>query len=317
MYDLKALLAAVRPITGGEDGLAALVFSTGGRLYSYYRNVLLSIETPEGFPSFCVKGDPLVKAATSQTKMAVSESRLTLTSGKLRTWLPLDTESLLPEPVIPTDFTQVPEDFIKTLVGMAKLVPEEAPRVWSTSLLVKGSYAYATDGGYIVRRKLNVQLPFECALPKSLVTVLAKLKKPLGTMAFDGHQLHITFNDGSRLSSPVYGESWPSVADFFMAQDMKPTPNELIEYLGQVKPFAEKGVLVDFEAPNVAKFFVRKDGVEAEACFEESWVSHNFTADLVDWVEFIHKGSQLYLGNKFAMIKHGDDTIILAAKTHA
>lgn len=314
MIDLKSMLEKVRPITKGEGGLAALVFSTNGRLYSFYRNVMLSCPTPEGMPSFCVNGDALVKAATSTTKMSVSDTRLTLTSGKIRSWLPLDNESMLPEPVPGSEFVQVPDGLIKTLVDLAKLVPEEAPQVWATSLLLKGSYAYVTNGAYIVRQKLDIQLPFECAMPKALVTVLSKLKKPLGTMAFDGHQLYITFLDGSRLSSPVYGEQWPDVSQFFQALEMQPVHPELIEFLQQVKPFAEDDPKVEFIAPNSAKF--RAGETEAEARFDTEWIPESFSTSLKYIVAFVDRFAEIAFTKRFAVIKYEKRTIILAAKGH-
>ena len=310
--DLKGMLERVRPITKGEGGLAALVFSTRGRLYSFFRNVMLSCPVPEDFPEFCCNGDLLVKAATTTSKLSVSDTRLTLVSGKIRTWLPLDKESMLPEPVPGAEFVQVPEGLIKMLVELAKLVPEEAPQVWATSLLLKGAYAYATNGAYIVRQKLDIQLPFSCAFPKALVTVLAKLKKPLGTMSFDGHQIYITFTDGSRLSSPVYGSEWPDVSSFFEALDMEPVHPELIEFLQQVKPFCDDDPKVTFEIPNTASFWAGE--AMAEAKFDSEWIKSSFATSLKYLSAFTDKSAEIAFTKRFAMIKYEKRTIILAAK---
>lgn len=312
MFDLKGLIQKVRPIPGGEDGLAALAFAQEGRLYSYYRNVLLSTPTPEGFPDFIVKGDALLKAATADAKLSVSDTRLTIVSGKIRTWLPLDNESLLPEPVPTGEFTQVPKTLIATLKDMAKLVPNEAPRIWSTSLLLKGQYAYATDGEYIVRQKLEVQLPFTCALPKSLITVLAKLGKPLNSISFDDHVLYITFDDGSRLSSPVYAEQWPDVSDFFIAQDVEEVHPELLEFLGQVNQYADGTTRVEFAKPNIAKF--RAGDTDVEAKFDNPWVKTAFGTSLKLMVDFVEKGAKISFAERFAIVKYEDRTIIIAAK---
>lgn len=311
-FELLKLIKMVRPITGGENGIAALAFSKGGRLYSFYRNVMLSVPVPEGFPEFVVKGDSLIKAATDKSSLSVSATRLTLTSGKLKTWLQLDNESMLPEPIPSSDFTQVPEGLAKLLKEMDKLVPQEAPRLWATSLLLKGSYAYATDGTYILRRKLDVQLPFACALPKSLVQVLAKLNKPLATTAFDGKNFYVTFNDGSRLSSPVYAEPWPDVSNFFMAEEMQPANSEMLEFLEQVKPYAADGVTVNFVKPNMAGFRVGE--TEATATFESSWIPRNFTTSLKHILDFIEPGAQIAFADRYMTVKYDDRTIIISAK---
>lgn len=315
MFELKKLMGMVRPITGGEDGIASLAFSKGGRLYSYYRNVLLSVPTPKGFPEFVVKADSLVKAATDTTKLSVSETRLTLTSGKLKTWLQLDNESLLPEPQPKSDFAQVPEGLVKVLKELDKLVPQEAPRIWATSLLLKGSFAYATDGTYIVRKKLDVQLPFACALPKALVAVLAKLNKPLATMAFDGACFYVTFTDGSRLSSPVYAEQWPDVSNFFMAEESELADKELLDFLEQVKSYANDDVVVDFIKPNTAGFRVGE--TEATAKFEGQWIKNNFSTSLKRLVQFIEPGALITFTERYLVAKYEDRTVILSAKARS
>lgn len=312
--DLLSLIQRVRPITGGEDGLSSLAFSQNGRLYSYYRNVLLSTPTPEGFPNFCVKADSLLKAAQSTSKLSVSDTRLTITSGKIKTWLQLDKESILPGSSPTTDFTQVPDELIGVLKELVKLIPNEAPRIWATSLLLKGQYAYATNGNYIVRQKLAVQLPFTCALPKALVAVLAKLGKPMTTMSFDGFILYITFADGSRLSSPVYAEPWPDVSDYFLADEMEPVSAELLEFLEQVKPYADAkdGVQVEFVAPNTAKFQFNE--TEACATFETKWIKQGFATSLSYMSQFISAGAQIAFKERFAIVKYEDKTIIISAK---
>lgn len=312
--DLKALIQRVRPITGGEDGLASLAFSKGGRLYSYYRNVLLSTPVPAGFPEFCVKADSLLKAATATSKLSISDTRLTLTSGKIKTWLQLDKEAMLPEPTPSTDFVQVPDGLITVMKELVKFIPNEAPRIWATSLLLKGQFAYATNGSYIVRQRLAVQLPFTCALPKALVAVLAKLAKPMATMAFDGYVLYITFADGSRLSSPVYAEPWPDVSDFFLAEDMVPVDQELVEFLEQVKPYAAEadGVRVEFIAPNEAKFQFGETGAHAK--FEGNWIPINFATSLNHMWQFISAGADIVFKERFAIVRYPDRTIVIAAK---
>jgi hypothetical protein len=312
MYDLSFLMSQVRPITGGNDGLGSLVFSQGGRLYSYYRQVLLSAPAPEGFPEFVVAADALVKAATKNSKLSVSPTRLTLTSGKLKTWLPLNTDSVLPESSPTTEFVQMPTGLVATLKELAKFVPSEAPRVWATSLLLHGQYAYATDGQTMMRQRLDVQLPFTVALPKSLITVLVKLNKPITTLSFNGNVLYATFADGSRLSSPVYAEKWPDLTNFFMAQEMSSVHPELIEFISSVKQYAGDGTDVTFEPPNTAKFNVGE--TEAVATFEANWIQKGFRISLKALSDSIDSQAEMALTDNFLMVKYTDRTYIVATK---
>lgn len=312
MFDLSSLMAKVRPITGGNDGLGSLVFSQNGRLYSYYKQVLLSAPTPEGFPSFVVSADMLVKAATPNSKLSVSPTRLTLTSGKLKTWLPLNTDSLLPESSPTTEFVQMPEGLVGTLKELAKFVPSEAPRVWSTSLLLHGQFAYATDGQTMMRQRLDVQLPFTVALPKSLITVLVKLGKPITTLSFNGNVLYATFADGSRLSSPVYAEQWPDLTNFFMAQEMQEAHPELMEFLASVKQYAGDGTDVSFEVPNVARFRVGE--AEAVATFESNWIKKSFHVSLKALSDCMEAKAEIALTDNFMMVRYPNRTYIVATK---
>ncbi|MNE29277.1 hypothetical protein D3C80_1227520 [compost metagenome] len=164
----------------------------------------------------------------------------------------------------------------------------------------------------MVRQRLPVQLPFTCALPKSLITVLAKLNKPLNSISFDEHVLYVTFNDGSRLSSPVYAEQWPDVSDFFIAQEVEDVHPELLEFLSQVSQYADGTTRAEFVVPNVAKF--RAGETDVEAKFDNPWIKKGFGASLKSLVEFVTKGAQICFTERFAVVKYEDRTIIIAAK---
>ena len=311
---LQQVVNQTRPLKGSETGLASKFFVKSGIAYSYYRAVLLA--TPvENLPDFCVDGDDLVRAVNAMkgtVKLTVTETRLNLSAGKLRTWLPLYKEELpiLPQP---THFTQVVGSILPTLKELAKLVPEEAAKLWGTSLLLRGEYGYATDSTYIVRSKLGVKLPFEVALPKSCVSILIKLQREPASIAFERNTLTITFSDNSYVQTPVLSERWPDLSSFFPEQVYTPVSSELVETLAQIKQYAEPGVTLDITGPSTAKFFVNL----TEACldFDSPCFSKPCKFSLKHLVQFIREGSQIAYNERFATVINNEQYVTVSYRS--
>lgn len=310
---IKEVVSHTRPLKCAETGLAAKFFVIDEVAYSYYRAVLLSTPAP-GFPNFVVDGDALIKAVAGlkgEVKLSVSDTRLTMTCGKVRTWLPLFFEELpmLPQP---THFIQVSGQLLPTLKELAKLVPEEAPRLWGTSLLLRGEYGYATDSVYMVRTPLGVKLPFEVALPKSCVTVLTKLSREPVAIAFERNTLTFTFSDHSYMQTPVLAERWPDLDTFFPDLEYEPVVAELVEALEQVKAYAEPGVTIEFLPPNKACFNTEQG--TADMVFDTHFIKKYHTLSLQRLFQFYKKESSTAMTAKFISIQGNNQTVVLAFK---
>lgn len=312
--EFRKIVSQARPLKDTTDGLAAMFFVRDQVAYSYYRSTLLS--TPAlGMPDFCVDGDSIIRAAAAakgNVKFSLTEQRLTITSGKVKNWLPLYNDKELPILPQPTHFTQVSGDILPTLKELAKLVPEEAPRAWGTSLLLRGDFGYATDSQYMVRVQLGVKLPFEVALPKACVTVLARLAREPVALAFEKSVLTFTFADNSYLQTPVLADKWPDVDGFFNPLDYKPVSEELLEVLEQIKPYGETGVHFDMEVPNKASFNTGTS--EASIVFDSNIIECTHSLQLKTMIQFFKSGVELAHTDKFVSIKDDKRIVILALK---
>lgn len=312
--EFQKIVAQARPLKDNTDGLAAMFFIRSEVAYSYYRSTLLSTPAP-GWPDFCVDGESMLKAAAAakgEVKLSVTEQRLTITSGRVKNWLPLFTDRELPILPQPTHFTQVTGDLLPTLKELAKLVPEEAPRSWGTSLLLRGDFGYATDSQYMVRVQLGAKLPFEVALPKACVTVLARLAREPVALAFEKNILTVTFADNSYLQTPVLAEAWPSLAPFFPELNYEQVNPELIEVLEQIKPYGETGVHFSMEAPNKASFNAGTS--EAAITFDNNIISCTHSLQLRTMLQFYKLNVELAYTDKFVSIRDGARVVVLALK---
>lgn len=312
--EFQKIVSQARPLKDNTDGLASMFFIRNEVAYSYYRAVLLS--TPAlGMPDFCVSGEDLIKAAAAakgEVKFSVTEQRLTITSGRVKNWLPLFLDRELPILPQPTHFIQVSGDLLPTLKELAKLVPEEAPRSWGTSLLLRGDFGYATDSQYMVRVQLGVKLPFEVALPKACVTVLSRLAREPVALAFEKNILTFTFADNSYLQTPVLNETWPDLQTFFPQLQYKVVDDELIEVLEQIKPYGESGIHFDMVAPNKASFNTGTN--EASIVFDNNCIDMDHSLQLKTMIQFYKSGVELAHTSKFVSVKDDKRTVVLALK---
>jgi len=312
--ELRKIVSQARPLKDSTDGLASMFFIRNEVAYSYYRSVLLSTPAP-GLPDFCVGGEALIKAAASakgKVKLTVTEQRLTITSGRVKSWLPLFLDRELPILPQPTHFIQVSGDLLPTLKELAKLVPEEAPRSWGTSLLLRGDFGYATDSQYMVRVLLGVKLPFEVALSKACVTVLSRLAREPVALAFEKNILTFTFADNSYMQTPVLADAWPDLQAFFPELTYTPVDDELLEVLEQIKPYGETGVHFNMEKPNKASFNAGTS--EATIVFDGNIIAFTHSLQLKTMLQFYTSGVSLAYTKKFVSVKSDKRTIVLALK---
>lgn len=310
----KAIVNQTRPLKCNETGLAAKFFVIKEVAYSYYRAVLLSTPAP-GLPDFVVDGDTLIKVANAlvgKVKFSMTDNNLTISAGKVRNRLQLFTDEM-PTMHQPTHFTQVTGELLPTLKELAKLVPEEAPQLWGTSLLLRNNYGYATNSIYMVRTELGVKLPFEVALPKSCVTVLTKLSREPVAIAFERNVLTFTFADSSYLQTPVLAGRWPDLDAFFTDAPHVEVHPELIETLDQIKTYAEPGVIIELTQPNKASFVVGLN--TADMVFDNNLVDKDYSLALNYMVQFIKSGVSIAHLQRFVSIKEGTRQVILAYAT--
>ncbi|QQO39126.1 hypothetical protein SPHG1_05 [Salmonella phage SPHG1] len=207
-YDTKQiqhrLLTAVqqaRPIKYTDSGLMGKIWIADGTIHSYYKNVLLRAPC-KGFPDLQVDAESFRKAVNAARTEEITNFNITaaVTAGVLKTRMQALNEPIPPLATV-NNWYSAHGELLPVLTALAKWVPNEAPQVWATSLLLRDGYAYATNGKYMIREKLNVDFEFECAIAKPMLEALVKLKmEPVG---YARGQMFFGFADGVQMDAPT------------------------------------------------------------------------------------------------------------------
>lgn len=318
---IQGLALSVRPVSYEADGLMSLLWVKAGVMYSFYKNVLLS--TPCQLPDFMVEAGPfvkLVKAAKSkEIKFNITDGgNLTASAGKLRTRMSLISEAVPDAPVV-TSWSAVHPGLLKTLTDMAKLVPDAAPQLWATTLLFRHGHAYASNGIYLVRQKLQTDFEFECALVRPLLDIMVKLKAEPVSIAYAGNMMHFSVTGNVNLSCPVTTHKWPDVSKLFVAQySMSPITDEFKEVVSQLQSYNEGAAILRLNAPATGVVRFPTDQLAnqvVDVSFDSTVFPRNLNLNLNDLARFVKDSSFIGYGNKLIVLDDTERTIILS-ETH-
>lgn len=318
---IQGLVSSVRPISGDSDGLMRLLWVKNNVMYSYLKNVLLSI--PCQLPDFIVEATPFIKvvkaAKSKEIKFNMTDGgNLTAVAGKIRTRMSLIDEPL-PEPPVVASWSTINPGLIKVLTSLSKLVPDAAPQLWATTLLLRHGYAYVSDGSYLVRQKLPTEFEFECAMIKPLLEALVKLKAEPLSLAYADNHMHFSVQGNVTLSCPVTTHRWPDVSKFFESTyKFVPVTDELKEVVGQLQAYNEGLAIMRITAPGIAVVRFPSDQLANQVVdvkFESTEFKRNLNLSLKSLARFIPDATQIGYGNKLIVLDNPECTIILS-ETH-
>lgn len=318
---LLELALSVRPVSYDSDGLMRLLWVKDKVMYSYYKNVLLSV--PADLPDFMVEAIPFIRAVraakSKEMKFNMTDAgNLTITAGRLRTRMNLIDEPV-PEVHAVQSWSQVKEGLLSTLTSMAKLVPDAAPQLWATNLLFRHGYAYASNGIYLVRQKLAVDFDFECAMSRPLLDILTKLKKEPLSVGYANNTLYFGLEDNVSISCPATVYPWPDVSKFFDAHyDLTPVTPELKEVVEQLQAYNEGLAILRINAPDKAIVRFPSDALAnqtVDVAFESTTFKRNLNLNLQSFAGFVKTANFVGFGNKLIVLSNEDRDIILS-ETH-
>ena len=250
-------LQAVRPIKYDETGLMGKIWVLNGVMYSYYKNVLLW-KPVTGIEDFQVDAESLRKAVMAAKSEHITfnitpAGNLSITAGRLKTRMQLLNEPIPPHHKI-DNWYSTHGQLMPTLTALAKWVPDQAPKAWATTLLLRNGYAYASNGIYMIREKLNVDFEFECAITKPMLQALVKLKSEPTTIAYFREKLYFGFDDGLSMDAPTLAEKWPDINNFFTIEHKEfDFTSELSETLEQLTGYDEGNAILEVLNSNTAK----------------------------------------------------------------
>jgi hypothetical protein len=142
------------------------------------------------------------------------------------------------------------EGLLEALRAVAPFMSSDASRPWTTSILLRDGYAWATNNLSMVRYPLD--LPLNCRIPAAAVPILLEL----GKLDYVAHEVthtgpypgsaRITCGSGNlRISFPEAGAEWPNNVDDYFKKSPKKLPaldKELFEAARIVEKFADRFV---------------------------------------------------------------------------
>lgn len=255
---MQADLTSVRPIKYEESGLMSKIWVIDNVMYSYYKNVLMW-KPVEGIEDFQVDAESLRKAVMAAKSETITfnltaAGNMSIVAGRLKTRMQLLNEPI-PDHHKISNWYSTHGQLLPTLVALAKWVPDQAPKAWATTLLLRNGYAYASDGRYMIREKLNVDFEFECAITKPMLQALVKLKSEPTSIAYFREKLYFGFDDGLSMDAPTLAEKWPDIDNFFTGIEHKEFDytDELKETLEQLTGYDEGQAILEIVNENTAK----------------------------------------------------------------
>ncbi|EBY3944465.1 hypothetical protein XK44_003685 [Salmonella enterica subsp. enterica] len=321
-YDTKQIQIAVqqaRPIKYTDSGLMGKIWIANETIHSYYKNVLLRAPC-KGFPDLQVDAESFRKAVnaarTEQITFNITAAgNLTVTAGVLKTRMQALNEPIPPLATV-NNWYSAHGELLPVLTALAKWVPNEAPQVWATSLLLRDGYAYATNGKYMIREKLNVDFEFECAIAKPMLEALVKLKMEPTSVGYARGQMFFGFADGVQMDAPVLAAKWPDVSKFFnMEMDMQAITPEFLEVMDQLTGYDEGQAILEITGESTAKAdlpdkIIPKMSVDIK--FQSTKFSKPFNCVISQMSKLAKGMERIGLGSQALKMENSTRTVVIA-----
>lgn len=164
----------------------------------------------------------------------LGDGRLSVKSGRFQTFVPcLPIENF--NPVMPDPpCAQITPAVVNSMRIVSPIAQENAQQIMLASILLRSGSAIATDGAVIMESWHGVDLP-PVVVPKSFVSIIAKIEKPAVAFGFSQHSATFYFDDGSWIRSQLYSEKWPDVDRVLnMPGNLWPVPAGFFEGLEKI-----------------------------------------------------------------------------------
>lgn len=222
---------------------------TEGTLRAF--NGAVSVQAPSSLDeseSFAVNEERLMQAlsacAGEGVEVKVKPEHLVLKQGKLTVRVrKLDAAAVFHDPVLePAKKARIKSpDFQEALRAVAPFMSSDASRPWTTSILFKDGFAWATNNLALVRYPLAT--PIECCIPAAAVPVLESLPS-IDWVAAEKERI-VVASGTVRIATPAASAPWPETIASYFAKAPKKLPllpPDLLEAAKVVEKFAERFV---------------------------------------------------------------------------
>lgn len=212
--ELVALSASKRAI----DGEATQLHFLNDCVQAHNADNLLCVPLLHFDKAFSVESTRLLhamKACKYDFDLKYTPKSLIISKGKFRSVLPYTTTYEMyeqPEEDDENAYYTIESDFLEKLDALVNYVSTDASIEWSTGILVRDGYMYATNNIVALRVPTRIQ---NCVIPLGLVRMLLKLKEcPQGVMV-KKNVLCFTYASDAWLIGRLIQLEWPSIEHHF------------------------------------------------------------------------------------------------------
>lgn len=216
-------------------------------------NGSMAISSPIAFDIDCnPRADQLVKAITqcneTVTLSVTPAGKLRVQSGKFRAFVELiEGPTMHPEPegeVVHFDG----ETLLAACKTLQDFIGNDASRLWTNGILLKGASAFATNNVCLLEYWLGTEVPFVVNVPRACVNELVRINEAPTHAQLTTSSISFHFTDGRWIRSQLLNTDWPDLSKILnKPSNPKPIPDELFDGLEKLMRMADGGSRIYFK----------------------------------------------------------------------
>lgn len=226
------------------------------------------------------KAIPFVKAIQSckgeTVQLSVTATgRLSIKAGKFKGLIEC-TDDSFPEYEPEGVWISINNPIIPAFKSLLSFTSEDASRIWSQGIMIKGSKAYATNNVIAIQYDLGWEFPVHVNIPKTAVAELVRVgEEPIGIMVTDT-SITFMYDEKHWIRTQLYELTWPDIdAVLERESNQKEFPEGLFEAIEAIIPFVDEmgrirlrhGVVRTSDIDEEAGASVNVEGLDCEAVF--------------------------------------------------
>jgi len=284
------MLAELRFVMGSvakKDFLPALThfLIENGTVRGY--NGTIALCSPIPFDIACKpKAEPLVRAiANCNDTVALAMTpagRLSIKSGSFKAFIDcIDGESAHVEP----DGERVDIDgaaMLEALKTVQPFIGDDASRVWTNGVLLRGQSAFATNNVSLVEFWIGSTFPVTVNLPRAAVKEIVRIGEVPTHAQMTDKSFTLHYENGRWIRTQLLPTDWPDLSRILNTDDpvnMKGIDRRMFEGLEVLRPFVDKMGRVFFENGSMVTHLGNDEGA--------SFVMEDFAVDGVYNIEIL------------------------------
>jgi hypothetical protein len=177
--------------------------------------------------------------------------RLHVASGHFHAYVPCLPLEDMPHVVPSGDTIDLDGEALLTALRVLEpFIGNDATRIWSNGILLRGSSAFATNNVVLLEYWVGQNIPFDICIPHSAVKEMLRAKAAPKYVQGDARSITCHYEDGRWLYTQLLSTEWPDIARILdspvQPEDLPTVPGELWDRLQDLVPFLENTSAVHF-----------------------------------------------------------------------